>query len=45
MQRMKRQKLTVSERRACDVLEQCRATQRYNSSDGGEEERLVGLRP
>ena len=35
------QKLTVSERRACDVLEQCRATQRYNSSDGGEEERLA----
>jgi len=33
--------LTVSERRACDVLEQCRATQRYNASYGGEEERLA----
>jgi len=35
------QKLAVSERRACDVLEQCRATQRYNSSDSGEEARLA----
>jgi transposase InsO family protein len=35
------QKLAVSERRACDVLEQCRATQRYNSSDNGEEARLA----
>ena len=35
------QKLEVSERRACVVLEQCRATQRYNSSDNGEEARLV----
>jgi transposase InsO family protein len=34
-------KLRVSERRACDVLEQCRATQRYKSSDDGEEERLA----
>ena len=34
-------KLNVSERRACDVLEQCRATQRYDSSDGGDEERLA----
>jgi len=35
------QKLAVSERRACDVLEQCRATQRYNSSNNGEEARLA----
>ena len=35
------QKLDVSERRACDVLEQCRATQRYKSTDNGEEARLA----
>ena len=35
------QKLAVSERRACDVLEQCRATQRYNSSNNGGEARLA----
>jgi putative transposase len=33
--------LPVSERRACNVLEQCRATQRYNSSGSGEEARLA----
>jgi len=33
--------LAVSERRACKVLGQCRATQRYNSSRDGEEEKLV----
>jgi len=35
------EKLAVSERRACDVLEQCRATRRYNSNDNVEEARLV----
>ena len=34
-------KLAVSERRACDVLEQSRATQQYNSSDGGDSIALV----
>jgi len=33
--------LTVSERRACKVLGQCRATQRCNSSIDGKEEKLV----
>jgi len=33
--------LKVSERRACQVIEQCRATQRYLSHIGGEEEKLV----
>lgn len=31
----------VSERRACKVFEQCRATQRYLSYIGDEEEKLV----
>jgi len=35
------QTLEVSERRACKVIEQCRATQRYLSYVGGEEEELV----
>jgi len=35
------QTIKVSERRACKVLEQCRATQRYVTDIGGEEEKLV----
>jgi len=35
------QTIEVSERRACEVLEQCRATQRYLTYVGDEEEKLV----
>lgn len=35
------QAIEVSERRACKVIEQCRATQRYISYIGDEEEKLV----